>query len=187
MNYIHQEIAYGVIAMGRRRKGIWIPKDVLKMADIIALFLNKHASGFLVLCGKCPWPDLEELNEMLRYVNGGNSEALGVRVQGGVDIPLAQRHVEAIESAEWVYRFLDRYGGTVAVAASMQEYHRARPQEYELLRRIGMAGQPGAKSIESLAGEFYMDVKTLYARKQQAIVDIAFDVVCGGENFELAE
>lgn len=173
--------------MGRRRKGIWIPKDVLKMADIIALFLNKHAAGFLVLCGKSPWPDVEELNEMLRYVNGGDSEALEVRVQGGTNIPFAQRHVEAIESAEWVYRFLDRYGGTAAVTAAMQEYHRARSQEYELLRRIGMAGQPGAKSIESLAGEFFMDVKTLYARKQQAIIDIAFGVVYGGENFELAE
>lgn len=155
------------------------------MADIIELFLDKHAAGFLVLCGKCPWPDIEELNEMLRYVNGGNSEDLGVRVQGGADIPLAQRHVEAIESAEWVYRFLDRYGGTAAVAAAMQEYRQARPQEYDLLQRIGMAGRPGAKSIESLAGEFFMDVKTLYARKQQATIDIAFSVVYGGDDFDL--
>lgn len=171
--------------MGRQKKGLWIPKDVSRMADILLLFLDKHAAGFLVLCGKCSWPDLEELNEMLRYVNGG-ADSTGVRVQGGPSIPFAQRRVESIESAEWVYKFIDRYGGTAAIATAMREYKQARPQDCELLRRIGMAGMPGAKSLEALAEEFFMDTKTLYARKRQAVIDIAFGVVYSGEDFDLA-
>ena len=44
-------------------------------------------------------------------------------------------------------------------------------------QRIGMAGMPGAKSLEALAGEYYIDTKTLYAYKREAVKDIAMLVV----------
>lgn len=171
--------------MGRRKKGLWIPKDVSKMANILSLFLDKHAVGFFVLCGKCPWPNLEELGEMLRCVND-TTEETGVHIQGGVNVSPAQRRVEAIESAECVYKFLERYGGHSAVARAVKEYSKVKPRECELLRRIGTAGMPGAKSLEALAGEYHMNIKTLYAYKHEAIKNIACIVVYSGNDFELA-
>ena len=171
--------------MGRQKKGLWIPKDVSKMADIISLFIDKHAAGYMVLAGCGSWPDLEELHEMLQYVHGSAGDT-GVHVQGGPALPLAQRRIEAIESAEWVYTFLNKFGGAQVIACVMRDYARQRPRESEILRRVGMAGFPGAKSIEALAGEFYVDVKTLCSMKNQAITEIAFGIVYYEKNFRLA-
>ena len=161
--------------MGRHKKYLFFPKDLSRMVDILTLVIDYHAVGFLVLCGKVEWPDAEELCEMIAYQRGIPESA--ERVQGGTDIPIEQRKVEARESAGRILSFIDKYGGTQIIAKAMREYKYSKPQEYELLHRIGMAGFPGAKSLEAIAGEKHMDIKTLYAAKRTAIKEIAFYVV----------
>lgn len=169
--------------MGRHKKRLIISKPVARIIDIISLLLDCHPAGYLVLCGRADWPDDEEVAEMLRLRNGASEP---VHVQGGPEIPEAQRRVEAIEGARRYMAALDRYGGTQALVSAVNDYRRHDPQRCELLKRIGMAGMPGAKSLEALAGEYCMDIKTLYANRREAVKDIAMMVVYGGEDFELA-
>ena len=68
---------------------------------------------------------------------------------------------------------------------ALRDFQRHDPQRCELLRRIGTTGMPGAKSLEALAGEYHMDLKTLYAYKYEAIKGIAYIVAYSEENFEL--
>lgn len=169
--------------MGRHKSRLIITKPVARVIDIITLILDCHPAGWLVLCGRADWPDAEEVAEMLRLRNGAPEP---VHVQGGPDIPEAQRRVEAIEGARQYVGFLDRFGGAPALIEAVNEYRRHDPQRSELLKRIGMAGMPGAKSLEALAGEYYIDMKTLYAWKRESVKDIAYSVVYSVENFELA-
>ena len=169
--------------MGRKKKLLILQTKVIKIMDIISLMLDCHPVGYLVLCGREEWPSDEDVAEMLRLRNGSNEP---VHVQGGPEIPEAQRRVEAIESARRYMSALDRYGGTQALVSAVNDYRRHDPQRCELLKRIGMAGMPGAKSLEALAGEYCMDIKTLYANRREAVKDIAMMVVYGGEDFELA-
>lgn len=170
--------------MGRHKNRLIIPKKVARIMDIISLLLDCHPAGYLVLCGRTEWPDDEEIAEMLRNRDGAGES---VHVQGGPDIPVAQRRVEAIEAARhYVGGALDHYGGTAALVGAVKDFQRHDPQRCELLRRIGTAGMPGAKSLEALAGEYHMDLKTLYAYKHEAIKDIAYIVAYSEENFELA-
>ena len=168
--------------MGRHKHRLIIPKKVVQIIDIISLLLDYHPAGYLVLCGRTDWPDDEEIAEMLRKRDGAGEP---VHVQGGPDIPLAQRRVEAIEAARHYIGALDHYGGKTAMIDAVKDFQRHAPQRCELLRRIGTAGMPGAKSLEALSGEYHMDMKTLYAYKHEAIKDIAYIVVYGGEDFEL--
>ena len=170
--------------MGRQKNRLIIPKKVARIMDIISLLLDCHPAGYLVLCGRTEWPDDEEIAEMLRNRDGASEP---VHVQGGPDIPLAQRRVEAIEAAKhYVGGALDHYGGTAALVGAVKDFQRHDPQRCELLRRIGTAGMPGAKSLEALAGEYHMDMKTLYAYKRETIKDIAYIMVYSGEEFDLA-
>ena len=169
--------------MGRHKHRLIIPKKVAKIIDIISLLLDCHPAGYLVLCGRTEWPDDEEVAEMLHSRDGTSDP---VHVQGGPDIPLAQRRVEAIEAARYYLGALDSYGGKTALINAVNDFQQHDPQRCELLRRIGTAGMPGAKSLEALAGEYHMDMKTLYAYKHEAIKDIAYIAVYSGEGFELA-
>ncbi|OUO94790.1 hypothetical protein [Cloacibacillus sp. An23] len=169
--------------MGRKKKLLILQTKVIKIMDIISLMLDCHPVGYLVLCGREEWPSDEDIAEMLRLRNGSSEP---VHVQGGPEIPEAQRRVEAIEGARRYMSALDRYGGTHALISAVNDYRRHDPQRCELLKRIGMAGMPGAKSLEALAGEYCMDMKTLYANRREAVKDIAMMVVYGGEDFELA-
>ena len=169
--------------MGRHKKLLSIPKSVARIMDIISLLLDCHPAGYLVLCGRAEWPDDEEVAEMLRLHNGSGEP---VHVQGGQEIPEAQRRVEAIEGARAYISALDRYGGASALIDAVNDYRRHDPQRSELLKKIGMAGMPGAKSLEALAGEYHMDIKTLYANRREAVKDIAYLLVYSGDNFELA-
>ena len=169
--------------MGRHKHRLIIPKKVARIMDIISLLLDCHPAGYLVLCGRTEWPDDEEIAEMLRNRDGAGES---VHVQGGPDIPEAQRRVEAIEGARQYVGFLDRFGGAPALVAAVNEYRRHDPQRSELLKRIGMAGMPGAKSLEALAGEYHISRSTLTMWQKEIIKDIAYIVVYSGENFELA-
>ena len=71
-------------------------------------------------------------------------------------------------------------------AVAVNDYRRHDPQRSELLKRIGMAGMPGAKSLEALAGEYHISRSTLTIWQKEIIKDIAYIVVYSGENFELA-
>ena len=108
------------------------------------------------------------------------------RNPGGPEIPEAQRRVEAIEGARRYMAALDRYGGVRALVEAVNDYRRHDPQRSELLKRIGMAGMPGAKSLEALAGEYHISRSTLTIWQKEIIKDIAYIVVYSGENFELA-
>lgn len=169
--------------MGRKKHKLLRQDKVIKVMDIISLMLDCHPVGYLVLCGREEWPSDEEIAEMLRLRNGASEP---VHVQGGHDIPSAQRRVEALESARQYVGFLDRFGGVRALVGAVNDYRRHDPQRSELLKRIGMAGMPGAKSLEALAGEYNMDMKTLYANRREAVKDIAMLVVYSGEAFDLA-
>ena len=169
--------------MGRHKKRLIISKPVARIIDIISLLLDCHPAGYLVLCGRAAWPDDEEVAEMLRLRNGASEP---VHVQGGPEIPEAQRRVEAIEGARRYMAALDRYGGVRALVEAVNDYRRHDPQRSELLKRIGMAGMPGAKSLEALAGEYHISRSTLTMWQKEIIKDIAYIVVYSGENFELA-
>lgn len=169
--------------MGRKKKLLIIQPKVIKVMDIISLMLDCHPVGYLVLCGREEWPSDEDVAEMLRLRNGSGDP---VHVQGGPEIPEAQRRVEAIEGARRYLSSLDRYGGVPALVEAVNDYRRHDPQRSDLLKRIGMAGMPGAKSLEALAGEYHIDMKTLYSYRRESVKDIAMCVVYGGKEFELA-
>lgn len=169
--------------MGRHKHRLIIPKKVARIMDIISLLLDCHPAGYLVLCGRTEWPDDEEIAEMLRNRDGAGES---VHVQGGPDIPVAQRRVEALEAARQYIGVLDHYGGTAALVNALRDFQRHDPQRSELLKRIGMAGMPGAKSLEALAGEYHISRSTLTLWQKEIIKDIAYIVVYSGENFELA-
>lgn len=169
--------------MGRQKNRLIIPKNVARIMDIITLLLDCHPAGYLVLCGQAEWPDNEEIAEMLRNRNGSSEH---VHVQSGSDVPFAQLRAEAIEAAKHYIGYLEHHGGFEALAGAVRDLQRHDPQRCELLRRIGMSGMPGAKSLEALAGEYHMNIKTLYAYKHDTIKDIAYIFVFGGDNFELA-
>ena len=167
--------------MGRRRNRLILPKQVARVMDIIELLLDCHPAGYLVLCGRADWPDAEEVADMLDKRDAYEV----VHVQGGSAVPYAQRHVERIESAAKYMSALDRYGGKEAMAEAVAAYRRYDPQTSALLRKIGTAGMPGAKSLDELADEYHMDRTTLYTAKNEAIRGIAYFVVFGGKDFEL--
>ena len=169
--------------MGRKKHKLLLQDKVIKVMDIISLMLDCHPVGYLVLCGREEWPSDEEVAEMLRLRNGTSEP---VHVQGGPEIPEAQRRVEAIEGARRYMAALDRYGGVRALVEAVNDYRRHDPQRSELLKRIGMAGMPGAKSLEALAGEYHISRTTLTMWQKEIIKDIAYIVVYSGENFELA-
>ena len=169
--------------MGRKKHKLLLQDKVIKVMDIISLMLDCHPVGYLVLCGREEWPSDEEVAEMLRLRNGASEP---VHVQGGPEIPLAQRRVEAIERAHQYVGFLDNFGGVPALIEATKEYQRENPHDSGLLKRIGMAGMPGAKSIEALAGEYHIDMKTLYSTRRKAVQNIAMLTIFGGEAFDLA-
>lgn len=169
--------------MGRQKKWIWFPHDVTRMSDILALILDTHAAGFAVLCGRYDWPTVEELAEMIT-LSRSSTEDVGP-VQGGKKTPYALSLAESLDAARDMYRFLDKFGGKDNVKRAMEEYRISQEHNYNLLYQIGMAGMPGAKSIEAIAGASHMDIKTLYATKATALTEIAFDVVFSNENFGL--
>ena len=145
--------------MGRKRTKIWISSRVRLIKELILLFLDTHPLGFNVLTGAARWPDDEEL---------------------------AERRIESAESAKRAFDAFDRYGGAERVYAVMEQYRKAYPDNYELLRKVGNAGLPGAKSLEAVAGEYYCDVKTLRRREAAIAEDIASGVVYGeGTSFSL--
>ena len=166
--------------MGRQRARLILPKQVARVMDIIELILDCHPAGYLVLAGRADWPDDEEFAEMMDRRSGEP-----VHVQGGAVVPEAQRHVELLEAAHRRLALLDRYGGPKAVAEAVNNYRLYDPETAALLRKIGSAGMPGAKSLERLAEECHMDDKTLSRVKDGAIRDIAYFIVFGGEEFEL--
>lgn len=170
--------------MGRQKKWIWFPHDVTRIADILTLIIDTHAAGFAVLCGRYDWPTVDELAEMITLSKGGGQD-IGP-IQGGRKTPLAMSLVEAMDAAKSMLKFLDKFGGSGSVARAMNDYKAAQAHNYNLLCQVGMAGMPGAKSIEAIAGALHMDVKTLYTTKAAALTEIAFDVVFSGENFGLA-
>ena len=169
--------------MGRKKHKLLLQDKVIKVMDIISLMLDCHPVGYLVLCGREEWPSDEEVAEMLRLRSGASEP---VHVQGGPDIPLAQRRVEAIDHARQYVGFLDNFGGVPALVEAVKEYRKQCPHDSELLKRIGMAGMPGAKSLEALAGEYNMDMKTLYSTRRKAVQNIAMLTIFGGEAFDLA-
>lgn len=169
--------------MGRHKKRLIISKPVARIMDIISLLLDCHPAGYLVLCGRADWPDDEEVAEMLRLRNGASEP---VHVQGGPEIPEAQRRVEAIEGARRYMAALDRYGGIRALVEAVNDYRRHDPQRSELLKRIGMAGMPGAKSLEAIAGENYISYPTLMRWRYEIVKDIAYLVAFRDESFDLS-
>lgn len=170
--------------MGRKRTKIWISSRVRLIKELILLFLDTHPLGFNVLTGAARWPDGEELAEWLSFVFSSRSE--DVHVQSEPSVFEAQRRIESAESAKRAFDAFDRYGGAARVYAVMEQYRKAYPDNYELLRKVGNAGLPGAKSLEAVAGEYYCDVKTLRRREAAIAEDIASGVVYGeGTSFSL--
>lgn len=166
------------VDMSRRRRVQFVPKSVRKMEAIIVLLLERHPAGFTVLSGRSPWPDLDELAEMLSFCPSDN---IDICVKGGATIPFAQRRVEGLDRARELYNFLEKYGGAKAVADVVAEYRRARPRAFNLLARVGNAGLPGAKSLEDVAFDCAIDVKTLRAQKARAVREIAVGIVYRNE------
>ena len=159
--------------MGRMKKRMWIPNDVKRIRDIIMLFLNTHPCGFNVLCGRTQWPTPDEMREWFSFL--GERGDYGVKIQTYSDVYTEQRYAEAGESAEQRFDALMRHGGVKAMRDVIAEYARVYPDNVRLLECVGNAGLPGAKSLEAVAGELCMDVKTL-RRRQEAIAE---DIACG--------
>lgn len=169
--------------MGRKRTKIWISSRVRLIKELILLFLDTHPLGFNVLTGAARWPDGDEVAEWLAFVY---SSGEAVHVQSKPSVFEAQRLIESKESAARAFSTFEQYGGAARVYAVMEQYRKAYPDNYELLRKVGNAGLPGAKSLEALAGEYYCDVKTLRRREAAIAEDIASGIVYGeGTSFSL--
>lgn len=170
--------------MGRKRTKIWISSRVRLIKELILLFLDTHPLGFNVLTGAARWPDGDEVAEWLAFVYSSQGKA--VHVQSEPSVFEAQRLIESKESAARAFSAFEQYGGAARVYTVMEQYRAAYPDNYELLRKVGNAGLPGAKSLEALAGEYYCDVKTLRRREAAIAEDIASGVVYGeGTSFSL--
>lgn len=145
--------------------------------DILSLMLDYHPAGWFVLCGREPWPDDEEVAEMLAVRRGGSEP---VRVSGGKCLPEAQRRVEAIEGARQYLRIMDAFGGPAALTATVRIYERENPRDCAALRLAGSAGVSG-QSAEEIAYRLGVDVKTLRRRRHKALLVIAMRAVYGGK------
>ena len=169
--------------MSRRKNKLWIPKSVMKIKGIIALFLDTHPAGLAVLTGRCQFPTKEEVHEMLSCARPCGDT--GVPIQGGRQIYQAQRQIELFESEKTLFDVLDRYGGKDRLQAVISEYAENYPENYSILQEIGNIGKPNARSLEAIAGRYHMDVKTLRNTKERIIEEIAMGMVFYGDDFRL--
>lgn len=160
------------------------------MEWLIDLFLDRHSSGLFILLGTLPFPDLAELDEMIRYTVAYD---LGVRVQGGVKTPEAQR---VVETTERVVRTLDMVGGIERINAEFRKFKAERGGEWRLLRDYTQNVKPGRSfssetaTAQSIARRYHMHEDTLRRQRNKIVRTLAREIwnpsdsddfkLCGG-------
>ena len=130
------------------------------MMEVVALILDRHAVGILVIEGRT---ELEDKDIVAMYALARN---IPMRGKAPLDV---QSFASAAELVG--YMELNRCRETLPKAAAF--YKEREPRKYAVLREIGLPGMPGARSLERIAEAHNIDTKTLYAWKREAIRGIA--------------
>lgn len=96
----------------------WELKD--ELATVIELLIERHPSGLRVLLGECPPPSAAEI--VLMYAKP--REDSGVRIDGGISVPMAEMIVMREEQFESVIRAAGGWPHIVATTREWSECYR---------------------------------------------------------------
>lgn len=146
--------------MGRHKKPRYIPAELRRMMEVVALILDRHIVGILVIEGRT---ELEDKDIAAMYALARD---IPMRGKAPLDV---QSFADAAELVG--YMELNRCRETLPKAATF--YKEREPRKYAVLREIGLPGMPGARSLERIAAAHGIYTKTLYAWKREAIRGIA--------------
>ena len=146
--------------MGRHKINRAIPAELRRMMEVVALILDRHIVGILVIEGRT---ELEDKDIAAMYALARD---IPMRGKAPLDV---QSFADAAELVG--YMELNRCRETLPKAATF--YKEREPRKYAVLREIGLPGMPGARSLERIAAAHGIYTKTLYAWKREAIRGIA--------------
>lgn len=139
--------------------------DVQKsLAAIIELLLSRHPRGLRVLLGECPTPNAEEVR--LLFAEGRDD--LGVRVEGGASVPLAEQMVMNVERFNEV---IGAAGGWKHVNAMVKEWAAIFPSSWRIVVDCVRCVRRGTPKIDGgqvgrIAERFGVDTETVRLRRK---------------------
>lgn len=139
--------------------------DVQKsLAAIIELLLSRHPRGLRVLLGECQPPNAEEVR--LLFAEG--RDELGVRVEGGASVPLAERMVM---NAERFNEVIGAAGGWKHVNAMVKEWAEIFPNSWRIVVDCVRYVRRGTPKIDGgqmarIAERYHVDLDTVRLRRR---------------------
>lgn len=162
----------------------FVPADVLEIADLLDFFLEKHPAALLIFLGKAKFPTIEELHEMVKCSMrpSADSAELGVLIQGGPEVPEAQRIVEGVERID---RGIRMVGGIERIIEAFRTLRRESPREFAILRdsiRI-RKGRPYLSmdlTARKIAERHAMHEDTMRRNRNYILVKLAHEIAFPG-------
>lgn len=155
-----------------RRKPKVKPYGIQRLCDMFELFLDHYKTGLLCFFSdNVPFPDSEKLSELICAPY--KTEQLGVRVQGGPDIPYAQMVTERIMPIE---QLLKKYGGIERIRQSFSLYEATEPDRAQILKDLSRIGSLKFKNLEAIAEAHATTPAAIRRIKKHALMMIAEDL-----------
>mgnify|MGYP001408417309 CR=1 FL=1 len=110
--------------------------SVKRLADFFDFILTFAEDGLNILLGTIAAPTTEEIYNMIMP----QTEDLGVHVDGGGKIPLAERRLTAIEPVEEIIALV---GGWGPIWEAVREYKDKFPVQWQLIESFALFIRPG--------------------------------------------
>jgi len=154
------------------RKVSYIPKEVLRIEDIIWLFAEYCPTGLACFFGDADMPDMEEMAAMV-LAKYATAEDIGP-VDGGKGTPQQQIIVETGES---VVNVIASVGGLDAIRRVFFLYGEEFPHNAQLLREMDYIGRSFRyPSIEVFAFKHHLTEKQFYRKRRKALLEISWEI-----------
>lgn len=154
------------------RKVSYIPKEVLRIEDIIWLFAEYCPTGLACFFGEAEFPAAEDLSSMVaaRYTPAAD---VG-RIDGGQSTPQQQI---VVESALSVKDILNSVGGLEMVRKVFILYGAEKPDKARILKEMSFIGRSFRyPSAEEFAYRNHMSPRQFYRCKESSIRQIAWEI-----------
>lgn len=164
--------------MSRRRRERFAPRKVKDTEALISFILERHSVGLLVLCGDEEWPTTADFADMSReYGIEPNS-----RVQGGEEVPNAQR---MLERADFFERATKNAGGKDRIIEIFRALRATDNTEWKILRdssqiRRGRPYFTGDFTARTIARRHHIHEDTLRRNRLIIIQRLAFEICYPG-------
>lgn len=169
--------------MSKRSSKQFVPKVVRDIVDLLDFFLDNHSVGLLVLMGEVCFPSSRELFEMICCKERGEYDVdTDIRVQGGQQIPEAQRIVERVEHFEHTMKTV---GGIGHIVEAFQEFKRHSPREYGILRdsikvKRGRPFKSGDYTAQKIAERHHMHQNSMRRNRNYIVLKLAHEIAFPG-------